>query len=118
MNIKILIHFSCQRHHLSHSVTQFDSFEQAQENVLQVAEAVSALGRIGEAVGVIHDMTLQIASAAEEQSAVAEEISRNVAGVRGVTETLAGQAENSARISQSLNSLANQQQALMDQFRV
>ncbi|HLV17378.1 MAG TPA: methyl-accepting chemotaxis protein [Pseudomonas sp.] len=94
------------------------SFEQAQENVGQVAEAVDALGRIGEAVSLIHDMTLQIASAAEEQSAVAEEISRNVAGVRGVTETLAGQAEDSARISQSLNSLANQQQALMDQFRV
>ena len=94
-----------------------ESFEQAQENVLQVAEAVSALGRIGEAVGVIHDMTLQIASAAEEQSAVADEISRNVAGVRGVTETLAGQAEESARISQTLNGLANQQQELMDPFK-
>ncbi|KHL70983.1 methyl-accepting chemotaxis protein [Pseudomonas flexibilis] len=94
-----------------------DSFEQAQENVGQVAEAVTALGRIGEAVGVIHDMTLQIASAAEEQSAVADEISRNVAGVRGVTETLTGQAEESARISQTLNGLANQQQALMDQFK-
>ncbi|HLT03770.1 MAG TPA: methyl-accepting chemotaxis protein [Pseudomonas sp.] len=94
-----------------------ESFEQAQENVLQVAEAVSALGRIGEAVGVIHDMTLQIASAAEEQSAVADEISRNVAGVRGVTETLAGQAEDSARISQALNGLANRQQELMDPFK-
>ena len=99
------------------SVSMKDSFEQAQDNVGQVAEAVTALGRIGEAVGVIHDMTLQIASAAEEQSAVAEEISRNVAGVRGVTETLTGQAEDSARISQTLNGLANQQQALMDQFK-
>jgi methyl-accepting chemotaxis protein len=99
------------------SVSMKDSFEQAQENVGQVAEAVTALGRIGEAVGVIHDMTLQIASAAEEQSAVAEEISRNVAGVRGVTETLTGQAEDSARISQTLNGLANQQQGLMDQFK-
>ena len=46
-----------------------------------------------------------------------EDISRNVAGVRGVTETLTGQAEESARISQTLNGLANQQQALMDQFK-
>ena len=48
---------------------------------------------------------------------MAEEISRNVAGVRGVTETLTGQAEDSARISQTLNGLANQQQGLMDQFK-
>jgi len=67
---------------------------------------------------VITDMNLQIASAAEEQSAVAEEINNNVATIRDVTESLSGQANESARVSQSLNSLANQQQSLMDQFRV
>ena len=77
-----------------------------------------ALQRIGEAVAVITDMNLQIASAAEEQSAVAEEVNRNVAGIRDVTDSLAGQADESARISQALNHLANQQQALMAQFRV
>jgi len=41
-----------------------------------------------------------------------------VATIRDVTESLSGQANESARVSQSLNSLANQQQALMDQFRV
>ncbi|SNT43629.1 hypothetical protein SAMN06295949_12791, partial [Pseudomonas delhiensis] len=57
-------------------------------------------------------------SAAEEQSAVAEEINRNVAGIRDVTESLSGQARESAQISQSLNDLANHQQGLMGQFRV
>ncbi|WP_374439751.1 hypothetical protein, partial [Pseudomonas panipatensis] len=61
---------------------------------------------------------LQIASAAEEQSAVAEEINRNVAGIRDVTESLSGQAQESAQISQSLNELANHQQQLMGGFRV
>ncbi|WP_442965427.1 methyl-accepting chemotaxis protein, partial [Pseudomonas sp. PI1] len=50
------------------------SHQQAQGSVSQVEQAVAALQRIGEAVGVINDMNLQIASAAEEQSAVAEEI--------------------------------------------
>ncbi|MDH0894012.1 methyl-accepting chemotaxis protein [Pseudomonas sp. GD03875] len=94
------------------------SHKQAQGSVEQVEQAVAALRRIGESVGVINDMNLQIASAAEEQSAVAEEVNRNVANIRDVTETLSDQADESARVSQSLNSLANHQQGLMDQFRV
>ena len=94
------------------------SHQQAQGSVEQVEQAVAALRRIGESVTVISDMNLQIASAAEEQSAVAEEINRNVAGIRDVTETLSAQADESAQVSQALNSLANHQQGLMDQFRV
>ncbi|MCF3991875.1 methyl-accepting chemotaxis protein, partial [Pseudomonas aeruginosa] len=59
----------------------------------------------------------QIASAAEEQSSVAEEINRNVAAIRDVTESLSSQAEESAQVSQSLNRLANHQQGLMEQFK-
>ncbi|WWF10942.1 methyl-accepting chemotaxis protein [Pseudomonas trivialis] len=95
-----------------------NSYRQAQGSVEQVGQAVTALRQIGEAVTVISDMNLQIASAAEEQSAVAEEINSNVATIRDVTESLSEQANESARVSQALNSLANQQQGLMDQFRV
>jgi len=91
---------------------------QAQASATRMEQALPALQRIGEAVAVISDMNLQIASAAEEQSAVAEEVNRNVAGIRDVTESLSGQADESARISLALNRLANQQQALMEQFRV
>lgn len=63
-------------------------------------------------------MNLQIASAAEEQRSVAEEINRNVEAIRDVTESLSGQAEQSARASCQLNELANHQQGLMQQFRV
>ncbi|WPC03259.1 methyl-accepting chemotaxis protein [Pseudomonas benzenivorans] len=94
------------------------SHRQAQGSVEQVEQAVAALQRIGQAVSVITDMNLQIASAAEEQSSVAEEINRNVASIRDVTEAISSQADESAQVSQNLNRLANHQQSLMDQFRV
>lgn len=63
-------------------------------------------------------MNLQIASAAEEQSAVAEELNRNVAAIRGVTEALTDQADGSARAAAQLDALAQEQLALVEQFKV
>lgn len=79
---------------------------------------MQALSKISKAVTVISDMNLQIASAAEQQSAVAEEVNRNVSAIRTVTETLTNQAEKSALASSNLNQLAMQQTQLMDQFQV
>ena len=94
------------------------SHSQAQDSASQVQDAVAALQRISQAVLVISDMNLQIASAAEEQSVVAEEVNRNVAAIRQVTETLSAQANESAQVSTRLNGLATQQMGLVNQFRV
>ncbi|KQM54002.1 chemotaxis protein [Pseudomonas sp. Leaf15] len=98
--------------------TMYSSQTLAQDNAGQIHQAVQALSKISEAVTVISDMNMQIASAAEEQSAVAEEVNRNVSTIRGVTETLTEQAAESAQISSQLNARANQQMTLMDQFHV
>ncbi|VEF12501.1 chemotaxis sensory transducer [Pseudomonas fluorescens] len=98
--------------------TMHSSQTQAHNNAGQIRQAVDALGKISDAVTVISDMNLQIASAAEQQSAVAEEVNRNVSAIRTVTETLIEQATESAAVSSQLNSLASQQMKLMDQFRV
>ncbi|WP_413470219.1 methyl-accepting chemotaxis protein [Pseudomonas sp.] len=91
---------------------------QAREGVQQVGQAAASLTRIGAAVAVIGDMNLQIASAAEQQSTVAAEISHNVAVIRDVTESLSAQAKEAQQVSQSLNHQASQQQQLTEQFRV
>lgn len=98
--------------------TMHSSQCQAQNNAMQIQNAAQALARIGQAVTLIGDMNLQIASAAEEQSAVAEEVNRNVSAIRAVTETLTDQANESAQISSQLNTQASHQKQLMDQFRV
>ena len=99
-------------------LTMQASHVKAQESAEQVRDACAALDRISQAVSVITDMNIQIASAAEEQSAVAEEVNRNVSAIRVVTEALNGQASESAQVSQQLNSLANQQLQLVEQFKV
>lgn len=98
--------------------TMHSSQTQAHSNAGQIQQAVQALSKISDAVTVISDMNLQIASAAEQQSAVAEEVNRNVSAIRTVTETLTGQATESAQISSQLNALTTHQMKLMDQFRV
>ncbi|PZW98100.1 methyl-accepting chemotaxis sensory transducer with Cache sensor [Pseudomonas sp. 478] len=91
---------------------------QADASAAQALEAVDALAHVSQNIEIMTDMNLQIASAAEEQSAVTEEVNRNVSAIRDVTGALVEQADQSARISQSLNDLANQQQVLMNNFRI
>jgi methyl-accepting chemotaxis protein len=91
---------------------------QADTSAAQALEAVGALVSVSQNIEIMTDMNLQIASAAEEQSAVSEEVNRNVSAIRDVTGALVEQADQSARISQSLNDLANQQQRLMNSFKV
>ncbi|MNF26989.1 Methyl-accepting chemotaxis protein PctC [compost metagenome] len=89
----------------------------ARNGVQQVSLTAASLARIGTAVTVIDDMNLQIASAAEQQSTVAEEISRNVAVIRDGSESLAAQIEEARRVSQNLNEQAQRQHLLTAQFR-
>ncbi|WP_371916565.1 methyl-accepting chemotaxis protein [Pseudomonas sp. PIC25] len=88
------------------------------DSVQQAAEAAQALASITEAVSVINDMNTQIASAAEEQSAVAEDINRNVTTIGQVAQEVAGGADESSQASAELTKLAEQQRRLINQFRV
>lgn len=94
-----------------------ESQQQTQNSVANVHQMVQTLGLIGNAVTTINGMNLQIASAAEEQSSVAEEVTRSVALIRDTTESLTRQASESASVSESLNQLAVHQQQLMQKFQ-
>lgn len=95
-----------------------DSQSKTQESVGHAAEAAQALETITKAVSVINDMNTQIASAAEEQSAVAEDINRNVTNIGQVANEVAGGATESSQASAELTKLAEQQRRLINQFRV
>lgn len=94
------------------------SQNRAHSSVQQAAEAGTSLDAIKQAVDNITDMNTQIASAAEEQSAVAEEINRNINNISHVAEESATGAEQTAAASEELARLAEQLQTMVSQFRV
>ena len=95
-----------------------DSQHRTDESVQHAAKAAEALQTITQAVSVINDMNTQIASAAEEQSAVAEDINRNVINIGQVANEVAGGADESSAASADLTKLAEQQRRLINQFKV
>ncbi len=76
------------------------------------------LESITTAINQISDMNTQIASAAEEQSLVAEEINRNVVGITEISEHTAKGARETASASEDLNNLAGQLQRVVGQFKI
>lgn len=90
---------------------------QVAEGVDRVNLAAQSFHSIGSAVSVVNEMTLQIASAAEEQSRVTDEVSRSVSTIRDVTESLSEKSRVSFKASQLLNKQAVEQTRLVGVFK-
>lgn len=94
------------------------SGEKAQSAVEQAEKAGNSLNTITEAVSSINDINVQIAGASDEQSAVAEEINRNVSNINQVAELSSQNLLQSATASTELNRLSIDLKNLVDHFRV
>ncbi|MCW3148299.1 methyl-accepting chemotaxis protein [Stutzerimonas stutzeri] len=82
--------------------------QRSEQGVEQVTEAGKMLQHITEAVESIRDMNRQIATAAEEQTAVAEDISRNLTEITSIATTNQENVERTQAASQNLHSLSLQ----------
>lgn len=91
---------------------------QAATSVEQANSAGTALLTITESVAHISDMNTQIATAAEEQSSVAEEINRNIISVSDLGNQTAAGANQTSISSEELSRLATDLQSLVSQFKV
>ena len=92
--------------------------DRAESGVEKAALAGEALAEITRAVASISDMNTHIASAAEEQSAVADEINRNITAISQVAEQNTDNAEQTSRASEELAHLASELQTLVSQFKI
>jgi methyl-accepting chemotaxis protein len=92
------------------------SCTRAQTGVEQVELAGKSLQAITHAVGQINDMTRQIATAVEEQSAVAEEINRNVTTISQVVHKTSERSKETADAGVELKQMAEQLEVRVKQF--
>ena len=95
-----------------------ETLGKAQDGARKVERAGELLLEIAEGVASISDRNLQIASAAEEQSAVSEDINRNVNEINDLVIQVSAGAEQTAITSQELARLAEHQQQLVNCFKV
>ena len=79
-------------------------------------DANKALQDINQSVAVMYSMATQIATAAEEQSQVAEQINQSVIKVRDISADSLSSADDSAASSNQLSGLANSLQKLVGRF--
>ncbi|CDF85020.1 hypothetical protein PKB_3682 [Pseudomonas knackmussii B13] len=86
--------------------------------VEQAQEAGEALAAIAGAVAAMRESNTQIAVAAEQQSQVAEEMTRSVVGIRDVTELTVKQTVDSAGTSHELAELAGELSRAIGQLRL
>lgn len=93
------------------------SLEVSQSTVSSITDARSSFGLIRESVDVIRDMNAQIATAAEEQHQVAEDINRHISMIHGDAQLVAGLAESARSDSHNLSSLSTQLNELVNRFK-
>ena len=84
----------------------------------QTNEVGQSLDSISGLIGTINAMNAQIASAAEEQTSVAEEINRSVHQIAGAVENLAEETEQSSRTMRDVSTLGGNLSALVRQFKI
>jgi methyl-accepting chemotaxis protein len=86
-------------------------------NVTQAERAHAALVSIATAMSTIRDNSVRIATAAEEQSAVSDEVARNLEMISTITQQTASGARETAQSSSTLESLSRNLSNYVNQFR-
>ncbi|WP_405118909.1 methyl-accepting chemotaxis protein [Pseudomonas leptonychotis] len=82
--------------------------QRSEEGVTQVTEAGATLQLITSAVEAIRDMNRQIATAAEEQTSVAEDISRNLTEITAIATANQENVQRTETAGQNLHNLSGQ----------
>ncbi|MCW8882759.1 MAG: methyl-accepting chemotaxis protein [Sedimenticola sp.] len=101
------------------AVAAVDSSQKlARSAVEQASKTGDALTNISSSIERVNDMSTQIASAAEEQSAVTEEINRNIVQINEMTEQTAVGAKQTSAANSDQTRLAAELQGLVGRFKV
>lgn len=93
------------------------SLVQSNESVEFTAQVEAAFAGVHEAVTTIKDMNTQIATAAEEQHAVAEDINRHIADIHSDASRISEVSSVSRTTTRSLTQISSELNTLVGRFR-
>lgn len=104
------------------SSTAISTMDSTKQTCLKVAESTEVvatdLDSIGESVTQINELNLQIATAAEEQSCVSDEIARNMTAISDMANELVINGQNSLEQTIELTSANDNLKVLVEQFKL
>lgn len=90
----------------------------AQAGVGQAKAAAVSLEAITQAVTTINEMNAMIASAAEEQTSVAEEMNKNIVTISQLSQDTSGAVQQTTAASSELAKLSSTLESLVSQFKL
>ena len=93
------------------------SREQSQAAVEYSTRSGVALTKIAEAIDSIHHMNIQIATAADEQSAVSQDVDQNITKIHTMSVELASGAEEHSQAGKSLSEMSGKLEEMVKQFQ-
>ncbi len=89
-----------------------------EESVASTEETSQSIGEIIAAIASINDMNTQIASAAEEQAAVVEDINRNIVNISSIAGETAERSQETDTTLQDMEKQVSALQELLEQFKL
>lgn len=92
--------------------------ERAHETEQQSEQTVSSLGEVQQAINRLHEMITSIASAAEEQTLVCDEINRNIINIEDATRDTSHGADQTATAGCEMAQQAEKLRGMVDGFRL
>jgi len=98
--------------------TMEQSRERASQTVTQAGSAGDSLKTITNSVGTINEMNTQIASAAEEQTVVADEINRSIVDISVISDQNAQGANKILDSSKNLHRLTAELNSVVNRFQI
>jgi len=100
------------------TVSVMETSQAQAKRTSQEAEGVTnALKTIAKSVASVNDMNTEIATAAEEQSAVTKEINRSINNINNAVDDITQAAQQSAEAGQRLETVAEEINSVVTQFR-
>lgn len=94
------------------------SSNKANATVIEANKTFDTLQQIRQSITLINDMNIQIAAAAEEQSATSEEINRNTNNIRDISQAVSEGAQQQLQYCQQMVGQVSEQQGKLEQFKV